>query len=275
MAYTRYSYHFDDSIEYEFHYAGRYGAPGEKRAKKCKPTQDASRKYNHKLKENKVRRLIKANFKKYDYWVTLKYPKGTRKGVEEVQKDIRKFLDSLRKKYKRRGRELKFIYRMEIGSRGGIHCHAILPRIDEGDRLIQESWKQGHVNFENLYETGGYEQLASYIVKEPDEEAAEQLSLFDLDSQKHLIKYSTSRNLIRPEPKKKRYMRWTVRKLIENSPKPTEGYYIDKNSIRTGVNQWTGMSYLYYTEILIKKGEDSGSKYISNDQCKKQSSKSG
>ena len=30
-------------------------------------------------KENKTRRLLKANFKKPDEWYTLKYPKGTKK----------------------------------------------------------------------------------------------------------------------------------------------------------------------------------------------------
>lgn len=259
MAYIKYSYRFDNSIEYEFHYNGRYGLPTEKRAKKSKPTPEAVKKYSQKVKENKVRRLIKANFKKWDYWLTLKYPKGTRKDLEDVKKDIRKFLDSLRRKYKRRNKELKFIYRLEIGAKGGIHCHMILPRIADGDQIIQESWKEGRIYFESLYEQGGFESLAHYIVKKPDEEIEKQLSLFEEDDRKQLIKYSTSRNLIRPEPEKKKYYRWTMRKILDEGPKATKGYYIDKNSIRCGVSQWTGMSYLYYTEILIKEDKDEDS----------------
>lgn len=254
--YIRYSYRFENSVEYEFHYAGKYGLPSEKRAKRCNKTKDAVIKYNQKVKENRVRRLIKANFRKWDYWITLKYPKGTRKDIEDVKKDIRKFLDSLRRKYKRRNKELKFIYRIEIGAQGGIHCHMILPRIGDGDLIIQESWKEGRVYFESLYEQGGYESLAHYIVKKPTEEVEKQLSLFDLEDRKQLIKYSTSRNLIRPHPEKKKYMRWTMRKIIDEGPKPSKGYYIDKSSIKAGISQWTGMSYLYYTEILVKEDKN-------------------
>lgn len=266
MAYTRYSYQFDSSIEYEFHFNGRYGLRTEKRAKKTKPTAEAVKKYNQKIKANKVRRLIKANFKKWDYWITLKYPKGTRKEITEVKKDIRRLLDNLRRRYKKQDKELKFIYRIEIGAQGGIHCHMILPRLQDGDKIIQECWKQGRVFYESLYEQGGYDSLASYIVKQPTEEVNEQLSLFQQEERKHLIKYSTSRNLIRPEPEKRTYMRWTMKKLIDEGPKATNGYYIDKDSIKVGVSQWTGRSYLYYTEIKIKKDSEDECQSIHHDR---------
>lgn len=258
MAYTQYTYRFSNSVEYEFHYAGVYGSKGEKRAKKQNLTAEHVKKYNQKQRVNKVRRLIKANFKKFDYFITLKYPKGTRKLIQEVQKDIKRFIESLRKKYKRAGRILKFIYRLEIGKKGGIHCHMILPRMPDGDKAISSSWKAGTVNFQNLYDKGNYEQLASYITKQPDEEVEKQLSFFPEEEQKTLIKYSTSRNLIRPVAIKKKYSRWTLKKLIDEGPVASKGYFIDKSSIRTGINQWTGMSYLYYTEILVRENyEDS------------------
>ena len=46
--------------------------------------------------------------------------------------------------------------------------------------------------------------------------------------------------------------------MIEDGPKPTPGDYIDKSSIVSGVNKYTGMSYLYYTEIKIDPGGGSG-----------------
>ncbi|MCQ2087938.1 MAG: hypothetical protein MJZ37_07780 [Bacilli bacterium] len=258
MAYIQYKYRFTNSVEYEFHYAGKYGAKGEQRAKREKKTADAVKRFNQKKKKDKVRRLIKANFRKFDYFITLKYAKGTRKDLKEVQADLKKFLYSLRQKYKKKEKQLKFIYRLEIGKRGGIHCHMILPRLHDGDIIIQSCWKHGRINFQNLYDKGNYEQLASYITKEPDEEVGKQLSFFPEDEQKHFIKYSTSRNLIRPIAEKKTYSRWTLKKLIDDGIKPSEGYYIDKSSIRSGVNQWTGMSYLYYTEILIREKNEEG-----------------
>ena len=100
--------------------------------------------------------------------------------------------------------------------------------------------------------------MASYIVKQPTDEMEGQLSMFTEDERKELVSYSTSKNLIRPQPERKEYRRWTLRDLVENGPKPTPGYYIDKNSIVSGVNRYTGMSYYRYTEYRIKNDEKGG-----------------
>ena len=54
-----------------------------------------------------------------------------------------------------------------------------------------------------------------------------------------------------------------LRKLIEEGPKPKAGYYIDKDSLEYGVNPYTGMSYLRYTEVRIKeiRRDDPGGGY--------------
>lgn len=276
MAYTWELYRFPGSIEHGFKWMGQYGSKVDKRSPRKKPTAEQIAKQNQRNKETKVRRLIKLNFTSGDYWATLKFPKGTRLPVDEVKKLFAKFIRSLKGKYERRGAVLKWIARMEIGTRGGIHIHIILPRLPDGTKLIQDSWKYGRVNFETLYEDGGYEKLAEYIVKPPkNEEEERQLSLFDITGQKKLRSYSCSRNLIQPIPEKRTYSHRTVRKLIENGPTPTKGYYIDKNSIRHGVNPYTGYSYLYYTEIKIKappeqKGEeDAESEYLHSKHDKR------
>lgn len=258
MAYWLDTWSFQGSREYEYKWQGKYGAKGEKRNKKIKPTPEQVRKQNQLHKEKTVRRLIKANFLPGDLWVTLKYPAGRRKPVWEVKKDFNNFIDSMRGKYKRRGHIFKFISRLEVGERGGIHIHIIIPRIrgSDTDLLVQKSWKHGRVNFASIYEEGGYEKLASYITKPPDEEIEKQLSLFPEEEQKEFVRYSCSRNLVRPQPERKIYQRWTVRKLVEEGPKPTPGFYIDKNSIHSGVNSFTGMTYLHYTEYRI--GTDRG-----------------
>ena len=93
-----------------------------------------------------------------------------------------------------------------------------------------------------------------------------QLSFLPEEDRKRCLRYSTSKNLIRPEDvfdknDKKRYSHWTMRKIIQEGPKPREGFYIDKNSIRTGINPFTGMSYFYYTEIRIRN------KWETADKC--------
>lgn len=246
---------FKDSIEYEIKYAGKYGARGERRAKRTKATPEVIKRQNQRIREKKMRRLIKANFEEGDLWLTLKYTKGTRKPVNEVKTDLRKFIDTMRRRYKAQQNELKFIYRLEIGSQGGIHIHMIVPRIRGSDTelMIQKAWKHGRVNYQAL-DSGDYADLAAYIVKQPDEEVNKQLSFYDVDDRKEFVKYSTSRNLVRPAPERKVYSKRTVRKLLKDGPVPSKGYYIVKGSIVSGLNQYTGMSYLQYTEKRLDDG---------------------
>lgn len=245
--YRKYTYRFANSNEYEYAYMGRYGAAGEKRAPKAKVTPEQVAKQNQKNKENRIRRVIKANFYPGDLWTTLKYPKGTRKDLKEVKKDLNRFLGKMRYRYKKADKPLKFIYRIEIGKRGGLHVHFLVNRIEGTDVMISKCWPW-YAHFTPIYEEGGYSQLASYIAKPPPEEQKENEDAADT------CHYSTSRNLIRPKPECKIYTRRTVRKIIENGPQPsTDEYYIEQDSIEIGENAFTGMSYIRYTERRKKE----------------------
>ena len=94
--------------------------------------------------------------------------------------------------------------------------------------------------------------MAEYIVKRP-EGMEGQLSMFPEKDRKRLKGYSCSRNLARPQPESKEYKRRTLRSLMEDGPMPTPGYYIDMDSIVSGVNPYTGMSYYHYTEYPMKE----------------------
>lgn len=244
-----------DSIEYEIKYCGKYGARGEKRGKKTKATPEVIKRQNQKNREKTMRRLINANFGDGDLWLTMKYTKGTRKPLTEVKKDLRKFIDTMRRRFKSHGADFKFIYRLEIGAQGGIHVHMIIPRIRGADTeiIVQSVWKHGRVNYQSL-DNGDYRDLAAYIVKQPDEEIDKQLALFPIEERRELVKYSTSRNLIRPAPERKLYKKRTLRKTIKEGPTPTKGYYIVKDSVVIGINPYTGMSYIHYTERKVKDG---------------------
>lgn len=245
MAYRQKKWEFRNSIEYEISYVGNCGAKGEKRTKREKATPEQMMKQNRLNRIKYVRRLIKNNFLPGDYWITLKYPKGTRKPVDEVKNDMKNFIDNMRNAYKRQEEEFKYIYRVEIGKQGGIHIHIILNRNKgkpETDVLVERYWKFGRPYFGLLYEEGGYDQLASYLVKPQPEEQEEN---------DYLKKYHPSRNLKKPEPKIKTYFRNTVRKIVEEGPKAKEGFYIDRDTVVKGVNPYTGMSYIHYTEVRI------------------------
>lgn len=277
MAYIRYKYIFRNSNEYEFHWKGNYGAKGETRAPKKKKTKEQIAKCNQINKEIRMRRLLKFNFYKNDYWCCFKYPAGTRLAIADIEKDREYFLRILRREYKKAGSELKMISRMEVGEHGGLHFHMALNRIwnAQTDKIINDCWSRtikhsferrkakvpradGLCDFKTMYEIGEFEALAKYICKQPeaDSEEYKQLTLFDLSDQKKLLKVSSSRNLVRPEPEKKEYKHWTMRGTIEKGIEPTKGYYIDQDSIISGINPFTGLSYLKYTEIRLDPIEE-------------------
>lgn len=253
--YRRKRYKFASSNEYVYTWIGEYGRKGEKRAKKKKPSPEQIKKQNQKNKENRIRRKIKANFEDNDCWITLKYPAGTRIQLEQIEADMKKFIRSLRGKWKRKGKELKYIMRIEVGKNGGPHAHILINRHPEGRTLeeVRASWERtgGSVNIRPL-NIDDAKEVAEYIAKEPTEEVEGQLELFPPEDRKAFLRYTCSRNLIEPEPEEKIYMRRTVEKLVKEGPKPTPGYYIVKESIRTGVNPYTGRSYLYYTENRVR-----------------------
>lgn len=57
---------------------GNYGAPGEKREKKKRPTPEDVRRQNERNRWRKVQRLILMNFKEGDWHLILKYRPGER-----------------------------------------------------------------------------------------------------------------------------------------------------------------------------------------------------
>ncbi|MBQ8634468.1 MAG: hypothetical protein IJ420_12785 [Lachnospiraceae bacterium] len=274
MAHNIHSWYFKDSIEREIKWAGKYGAKGEKRSKRKKATPEQIARQNQQNKEKKLRRLIKANFLPGDLWCTLKYPKGTRKTTEEYKKDIVAFITRCRREWKKRNTPFKFIYRLEIGKRGGVHLHMICNRLDpekgkpDTDIILQEAWQQGRINYESLYDAGGFQALAEYIAKQTE---TGQLSLFDKSEQKAYRDYSCSRNLERPEPEIKEYKRRTVRSLVQEGPEPTPGYYIDKDSVRQGINPYNGLSYCHYIEYRIQNPQKGGQVKGDIHICREQS----
>ena len=113
--YLRKTYRFKDSNEYEYTGLYNYGAKGEKREQKKKATPEQIARQNQINREKKMRRLLKKNFKRGDWWMTLKYPQGSRKELEEVLNDLGKFIRNVGAAYKRRG----YPFQVGIPDRGG------------------------------------------------------------------------------------------------------------------------------------------------------------
>lgn len=246
--YIRHIWDFGETIEVEEKHTGKYGAKGQKREKRDKPSPEVIKRQNQWKKERDIRRLIKWNFGKNDYWITLTYPKGYRPPLKEIISDIQKMIRKTRERYRKLEEELKYIYRIGIGKRGGRHIHILVNRISsegEGtDTIITDAWTKGHVNFRMLYEEGGYKQLAEYIAKELEEWEPEEMK-----------RCHTSRNLIRKEPEKKEINRRSLVDRQERAiyPKARKGYYVDPDSVKMGKNPVTGYYYRHYTLVKLDR----------------------
>lgn len=247
MAYVKKTYVMRETIEIEKYHNGRYGAPGEKRIKKKKATPEQVKRQNLWQAIKKLRRKINANFGVDDLHCTLTYNRENRAAAREAKRILVKFLRSLKKEYKKAGYELKYIITTEYENKA-IHHHMIVNAIPETVKLIRLLWQQGRPYFVPLDDAGDYGKLAEYFVKETEK-------TFKDPSNPNKLRYSCSRNLITPEAKKEIITAATFRK----DPAPVKGYYIDKNSIHTGINPVTGYQYQSYTMIRIKeRGEKGG-----------------
>ncbi len=263
-------FRFKTVIEYEYKYFGNYGAKGEKRKPRRKATPEEIKANNQRNKAKKVRRLILANFSQGDYWTTLTYPKDTARNISEVTKDLRTFLDRMRRAYKRAGIPFKYIYRIEIGSRGGIHVHILMNRMDGLDLLITEKWEHGHANLELMSDDGeSAEKLGDYITKPPTDQQIKIIRSLGEGDVSKLIRYSCSRNLEHPEPERQEVRRGTMHRIFDRGIKPTPGFYVATDTIRKGRNPYTGTSYLKYSEYQLTEESVKKMKAMGRDPAEK------
>lgn len=223
-------------VQVEKYHPGNYGAPGVERAPKRKRTPEEVARQNHRNRVRKVQRLIIANFHKGDWHLILTYRKDLRPAtVQEAKGVLKKFLDDMRKAYKKAGYPFKYICVTERGRKGACHHHLIIEDIANLElntkNLVMKFWDRGRGRFSPLYLEGEFECLAEYITKEETKEEGQGCS------------YSRSRNLIVPKPKKEIIRRKTWRK----NPKPKKGYYIVPDSVVNGINPVTGYPYQRYT----------------------------
>ena len=242
--YIQKTYVMRNTIDVERYHSGRYGAPGEVRKSKRKLTPEQIKQQNYEQTKKKLKRIINANFDSGDFHCTLTYKKEHRPNPAEAKKTITNFLRRLSREYKKLGHELKYIVVTEYEAKS-IHHHMIINKEPETTDLMNKHWTVGRVHFTPLDDTGDYKQLAEYLIKETER-------TFRNSDSASKQRYTRSRNLIIPEPIKKIVSSKTFRKDI----KPKRGYYIDPDSVVTGVNQFTGHLYMNYTMIRLERKQD-------------------
>lgn len=242
--YIRSTWDFGSTREVEEKHNGNYGAPGQGRKRKRNPTPEDIERQNQWRRERDLRHLIKWNFKKTDYWVTLTYRKGERPTWEQMARDVQDAIRKMRNRYKKKGQELKYIYRLGIGKKGGPHVHILVNQIPGTVSILQDSWSHGHINIRPMDDQEDCQALSEYIAKPLEEYEPPKLK-----------RYHPSRNLVRKEPEKKEIHQRTVvdKKGKMNKIIPPKGYYVNKASVRFGRNPVTGFFYRHYTLVKLDR----------------------
>lgn len=234
MPYIQHTWYAGDTVEIHKTYSARYGkkiARGPNRNK----TPEAVKKYNAELAERELRLILNTNFTHQDYYITLTYRRELRPDPETARKQIDKFIEGLRKLYKRAGVELKWVAVTEYKNKA-IHHHIVINRYQIGK--VVDLWQYGHPQIKLLDNTGDYGKLAAYFVKETCKTFGEP----DSPSKK---RYRHSRNLKKPKHEVKIVKADTWR----DDPKPYKGYQIIRDSVYADVNPITGYPYQVYRMV--------------------------
>lgn len=237
-------YRFLNAIEVREYHSAKYGAPGQRRTKREKPTPEQMEKINQANRERKVRHRLWKYFDTEDYFTDLTYRRDARPlDMAAAKEDFRQFVRAVRKEYKKRGAVLMWMRNIEVGTKNGWHIHLIVNRIPDTDVILAAAWERGKVINELMYEKGEFAELAAYITKTPR-----------TDPRLKEADYSASRNMPLPPPEEKVYRHWKTWKEI----KAPEGFYLVKDSVQEGVNPVTGYPYREYillrTRRISRKG---------------------
>ncbi len=238
-----------DIIDREEYHDGRYGAPGEKRRKKIKPTKEQMILVNAQNKAKRCRWRLLEYFNVGDYFVTWTYRQEARPpDMETALKHFQKSKRKVKEKYYKAGYELFWIRNIEQGTRGAWHIHLVVNRIPGTVDILEEAWPHGGTYSVQIKKSRFYDEdftsLANYMTK--NENTREKKSDGTLGKPKiKNASYNTSRNMPLPKPDAKKLVRW------KREIKPKKGYYIAK--IYEGINPVTGYKYRRYTMIRINR----------------------
>lgn len=221
------------------YYTRKFQPKGEKRSRRKKETSEQQHKINDRQLARKLTYILNANFDNTSRYVTFSYKVENRPDIEILAKQKKELLKKMRKAYKAEGRELKYVEATEVGERGAVHIHMVINDIDM--RKIERLWKYGYVSSKPLDSSGQYRKLAEYFIKyfQKTRKTAKQI-------QKKA--YNCSRNLKRPEPKKRVMKGGRIRKDIS----VPEGWYLDKESVEEGI---TADGYEFFRYTLVELAE--------------------
>ena len=209
------------------------------RSERVKPTAPAVKKCSDFRAAELCEAKLKLNFRPHDWHIALTYSCPPEEQTDErCSKDLRNFLDKLKRRCIKNGITLKYLKMTEKGVRSHkIHHHLVLPQ-EISISMMYECWSFGQIRILNtLYANGDFKGLAEYFV---DKTKGGQK---DDDRKKGEHRFTFSRNCKEPKITYEliHFSRW-------NKPAAPKGYIVKQDSIRTGTTS-AGFPYQRYTLI--------------------------
>ncbi|OGO90325.1 MAG: hypothetical protein A2Y17_12210 [Clostridiales bacterium GWF2_38_85] len=178
------------------------------RNKKAKPTTEVQEKLNQTNAENKLVRLMNANFTADDIKCELSYDNSCHpESDEQAARDLQNFLRRLKRFRNKQGLpELKYITATEKGTKKGRYHHHITISGGITPKQLAEIWGKGYVQkIQPLqFDECGIVGIAKYYPKEP---------IF-------FKRWNTSKNLVHPEPQRRDGR--LSKKVVEELARDTE-----------------------------------------------------
>lgn len=142
------------------------------RGEKKKTSSEKIKKLNKNNKAKNTARLVNTNFTEEDLYITLSY-KGKAPTLERAKKDMRNFLDKIKRWWKKnmKGKEFKYLYVIDYvddpdkTKRTRIHHHLIMSGMDMD--VVRSKWTLGRKTVERLQaDEKGFEGVATYMANQ-------------------------------------------------------------------------------------------------------------
>ncbi len=161
-----------DRVDIDIYPAFREPKKSGRRAR-YKKTSEAQANCNYYTAQRRLIRLVHMNFKGGDWVLTLTYDNGWYPDTEEIaRRDMRNYLERMRRLYRMNGEELKYIYVTSRGEQTGrLHHHMICNALKGVEKAqLKKLWKKGkRMEAERLeLSQTGCADLSVYLARQPD-----------------------------------------------------------------------------------------------------------
>ena len=205
----------------------------QERAKKKNPTSEEVKRYNKRMRAEKLQMLIILNFKD-GYFITLEYSKDNQPtDYKTADNAMMRFLRSIKRERKRKDQDFKYISITERGHKGAhLHHHVLVDSLEMAN-MLRGSWDYGNTNIKKIYGAdNAFMELSEYMLKDETKE-----------ENPNGNSYHASRNLKQP----------TIEREIHHGtwkekPEPQKGYEIISESVLNGFYEPLGIKYQSYIQ---------------------------